>query len=81
VRRRLKRPVVVDFARQWPACLVTKEACCGAHRLARQLAPQGHEVRLMSLEYVRRYLNAQNDDCDAEAVAEASLRPTTRLSR
>ena len=34
---------------------------------------QGHEVRLMSPEYVRPYVKAQkNDDLDAEAIAEAA---------
>src|SRR5437764_2145120 len=80
VRRRLKRPAVVAFARQSPGCVVAMEACCGAHHLGRQLAAQGHEVRLMSPEYVRPYVKAQkNDDRDAEAIAEASLRPTMRF--
>jgi transposase len=56
------------------------EACCGAHHLARVLAAQGHEVRLMSPEYVRPYVKAQkNDDLDAEAIAEAATRPTMRF--
>ena len=80
VRRRLKRPAVIEFAGQSPGCVVAMEACCGAHHLARQLAAQGHEVRLMSPEYVRPYVKAQkNDDRDAEAIAEASLRPTMRF--
>ena len=80
LRRRLKRAAVVAFARQSPGCVVAMEACCGAHHLGRQLAAQGHEVRLMSPEYVRPYVKAQkNDDRDAEAIAEASLRPTMRF--
>src|SRR4051794_41453619 len=56
------------------------EACCGAHHLGRQLAPQGHEVRLMPPEYVRPYVKAQkNDERDAEAIAEAATRPTMRF--
>ena len=56
------------------------EACCGAHHLGRQLAAQGHTVRLMSPEYVRPYAKAQkNDDRDAEAIAEAATRPTMRF--
>ena len=34
------------------------EACCGAHHLGRQLVAQGHQVRLMSPEYVRPYVKA-----------------------
>jgi transposase len=56
------------------------EACCGAHHLGRLLGAQGHEVRLMSPEYVRPYVKAQkNDDRDAEAIAEAATRPTMRF--
>jgi transposase len=56
------------------------EACCGAHHLGRTLRAQGHEVRLMSPEYVRPYVKAQkNDDRDAEAIAEAATRPTMRF--
>jgi hypothetical protein len=41
---------------------------------------KGHEVRLMSPEYVRPYVKAQkNDDRDAEAIAEAATRPTMRF--
>jgi transposase len=40
----------------------------------------GHQVRLMSPEYVRPYVKAQkNDDRDAEAIAEAATRPTMRF--
>src|SRR4029450_5838866 len=43
-------------------------------------AARGHEVRLMSPEYVRPYVKAQkNDDRDAEAIAEAASRPTMRF--
>lgn len=80
LRRRLKREGLVAFARQWPSSVVAMEACCGAHHLGRQLAAQGHEVRLMSPEYVRPYVKAQkNDDRDAEAIAEAATRPTMRF--
>src|SRR3954447_26574007 len=44
------------------------------------LLGQGHQVRLMSPEYVRPYVKAQkNDERDAEAIAEAATRPTMRF--
>jgi len=56
------------------------EACCGAHHLGRLFAAHGHDVRLMSPEYVRPYVKAhKNDDRDAEAIAEAASRPTMRF--
>jgi transposase len=71
---------VIAFAAKLPACVAAMEACCGAHHMGRALAAQGHEVRLMSPEYVRPYVKAQkNDDRDAEAIAEAATRPTMRF--
>jgi transposase len=80
VRRRMRRETVIAFAAKLPTCVVAMEACCGAHHMGRTLAVQGHEVRLMSPEYVRPYVKAQkNDDRDAEAIAEAATRPTMRF--
>lgn len=63
-----------------PPCTMAMEACCGAHHMGRTLAALGHQVRLMSPEYVRPYVKAQkNDDRDAEAIAEAATRPTMRF--
>jgi transposase len=80
LRRRLSRDRLVAFLSGQPPCVVAMEACCGAHHLGRAFAAQGHEVRLMSPEYVQPYVKAQkNDDRDAEAIAEAATRPTMRF--
>ncbi len=80
VRRRLTRERVIELTNGLPRCIMAMEACCGAHHLGRLLAGQGHEVRLMSPEYVRPYVKAhKNDDRDAEAIAEAATRPTMRF--
>ena len=80
LRRRVRRDGIIALAAKLPGCVVAMEACCGAHHLGRLLAAQGHEVRLMSPEYVRLYVKSQkNDDRDAEAIAEAATRPTMRF--
>jgi transposase len=80
VRRRMRRDGVIAFAAKLPPCTMAMEACCGAHHMGRTLAALGHEIRLMSPEYVRPYVKAQkNDDRDAEAIAEAATRPTMRF--
>src|SRR5881392_4197589 len=80
LRRRTRREGVIALAAKLPGCVVAMEACCGAHHLGRLLVEQGHEVRLMSPEYVWPYVKAQkNDDRDAEAIAEAATRPTMRF--
>jgi len=80
LRRRMRREGVIKLAGKLRPCVVAMEACCGAHHLGRVLRAQGHEVRLMSPEYVRPYVKSQkNDDRDAEAIAEAATRPTMRF--
>src|ERR1700722_14345849 len=80
LRRRAKRETVIALAAKLSPCIVGMEACCGAHHLARVFAAYGHDVRLMSPEYVRPYVKAQkNDDRDAEGIAEAATRPTMRF--
>ena len=80
LRRRMAREGIAKLAAGLPACVVAMEACCGAHHLGRLLRDLGHEVRLMSPEYVRPYVKAQkNDDRDAEAIAEAATRSTMRF--
>ena len=80
LRRRMRRSALGSFVTSLRRCVVAMEACCGAHHLGRGFAAQGHEVRLMSPEYVRPYVKAQkNDDLDAEAIAEAASRPTMRF--
>ena len=80
LRRRMRRSSLESFVGGLGHCTVAMEACCGAHHLGRVFAAQGHEVRLMSPEYVRPYVKAQkNDELDAEAIAEAATRPTMRF--
>ena len=80
LRRRMNRDSVIKLASRLPACVMAMEACCGAHYLGRALHCIGHQVRLMSPEYVQPYVKAQkNDERDAEAIAEAATRPTMRF--
>src|SRR4249920_2779873 len=80
LRRRVRRDTLIGLVAKLPACIVGMEACCGAHHIGGVFAAQGHDVRLMSPEYVRPYVKAQkNDDRDAEGIAEAATRPTMRF--
>src|SRR5271167_4878640 len=80
LRRRAKRETLIGLAAKLPPCVVAMEACCGSHHVGRVFASHGHDVRLMSPEYVRPYVKAQkNDDRDAEGIAEAATRPTMRF--
>ena len=79
-RKKMNRESVIIFVAALPTCVIAMEACCGAHYLGRMLLEYGHEIRLMSPEYVQPYVKAQKtDDRDAEAIAEAATRPTMRF--
>jgi transposase len=80
-RKKLSRPQFARFTAEQPPSCVAKEACASAHLWARQMTQQGHEVRLIAPHYVKPFIKRQkNDAADAEAVVEAALRPTMRMS-
>jgi transposase len=58
------------------------EACLSAHFVSRTLRALGHEPRIIPAVYVKPFVKGQkNDYNDAEAIAEAALRPNLRLVR
>ncbi|PYE39478.1 transposase [Rhizobium sp. PP-F2F-G20b] len=80
VRRTMRRQTLIERVEKLPTCVIAMEACCGAHHLGRLFTARGHEVRLMSPEYVRPYVKAQkNDERDAEGIAERASRPTMQF--
>ena len=79
LRQKLSRNQVDIRLANMPRCLIGME-CVGAHHLSWQLKALGHDARLMPARYVRPYSKGQkNDFRDAEAIAEAVLRPTMKF--
>ncbi len=59
-----------------PRCIVGMEACLSAHFVSRSLRKIGFEPRIIPAIYVKPFIKGQkNDYNDAEAIAEAALRP------
>ncbi|MGM5028250.1 hypothetical protein AB8B02_18650 [Tardiphaga sp. 862_B3_N4_1] len=57
-------------------------ACLSAHFVSRVLRQLGHEPRIIPAIYVKPFVKGQkNDYNDAEAIAEAALRPNLRTVR
>ena len=57
VRKQLKRNQMLDFFRQVESpCVVAMEACGSAHYWGRELIKLGHEVRLISPQFVKPYV-------------------------
>ncbi|SAL05167.1 transposase [Caballeronia calidae] len=79
-RKKLNRKQLVEFFATLRACTVVMEACAGAHHMARKLATFGHEVKLISPQFVRPFVKGnKNDFVDAEAICEAASRPSMRF--
>lgn len=80
VRKTLRRYAVAHFFANLPPCLVGMEASNGAHYWTRVLTEFGHQVRLISPQFVTPYVKSnKNDRNDAEAICEAVGRPSMRF--
>ena len=72
LRKTLRREAMMPFFSELAPCLVGMEACSGAHCWARALSDLGHEVRLISPQFVTPYVKSnRNGRNDAEAICEA----------
>lgn len=79
LRKRLSRSELVPFIAKLPPCRIGMEVCGGANYWSRRFRGFGHEVRLMSPQFVKPYVKTnKNDTNDAEAICEAVSRPTMR---
>jgi Transposase len=71
---------LTDAFEKLPPCIVGMETCLSAHFVSRTLRALGHEPRIIPAIYVKPFLKGQkNDYNDAEAIAEAALRPNLRV--
>jgi transposase len=78
--RRIRRLGLRDVFEKLQPCIVGMEACLSAHFVSRALRALGHEPRIIPAIYVKPFVKGQkNDYNDAEAIAEAALRPNLRF--
>jgi len=78
--RAVSRTRLATLLADQPACIVAMEACATSHHWGRIAQSHGHEVRLVPAAYVKPFVKRQkNDRADAEAIAEAAMRPTMRF--
>jgi len=80
VKKKLRRKQVLAYFANLPACLVAMEACGGSHYWAREIGKLGHEVKLISPQFVKPYVKGnKNDYNDAEGICEAAGRASMRF--
>lgn len=76
LRKKIKRLALISTFEKLPRCIIGMEACLSAHFVSRTLRKLGFEPRIIPAKYVKPFNKGQkNDYNDAEAIAEAALRP------
>lgn|SRR3989338_2528787 len=75
LQKRLSRTEFIEFMGRVDCDVVVMEACGGANHWARRFTALGHQVKLISPQFVKPYLKSnKNDAKDAEAICEAASR-------
>ena len=78
--RAVSRARLAALLAEQPACIVAMEACATSHHWGRVAQRHGHDTRLIPAAYVKPFVKRQkNDRADADAIAEAALRPNMRF--
>ena len=79
LKKKLSREKVPEFIATLPSCRIVFEACGGANFWAREFKKMGHDVNIVSPQFVKPFVKGnKNDSNDAEAIVEAASRPSMR---
>jgi transposase len=75
-KRRVMRDQLLEVVAQIERCTIVVEACTGAFYWARKFEELGHQVKIISPQYVKPFVRRQkNDGNDAEAICTAARQP------
>ena len=78
LRQKLSPGQVEQRLANLPTCLIGMEACVGAHHLSRQLLALGHDVKLISAQFVKPFRKSHKNDFRRAAPCTArSARPSS----
>jgi transposase len=76
LKRRVMRDQLLDIVAQVERCTIVVEACTGAFCWARKFETLGHQVKIISPQYVKPFVRRhKNDGNDAEAICTAARQP------
>src|ERR1700748_3018240 len=80
LKKKFTQRQLIAFTANLQTCLIGMEACSGGDVLGRTLRQQGHDVKVISCQFVKPLLKSnKNDFIDAEAIAEAVDRENMRF--
>ena len=76
LKRRVMRDQLFSTIAQVERCTIVLEACTGAFYWQRKFEALGHQVKIISPQYVKPFVRRQkNDGNDAEAICTAARQP------
>ena len=76
-KKRLKREQLLSEISKLPACTIAMEACGTSQYWGRTFSTSGHQVKLISPQFVKPFVKTnKNDKNDAAAIVEAASRPS-----
>lgn len=80
LKQKLSRKELLLFTATLLPCRIAMEACGGSHYWARKFKEQGHDPVLIAAQFIKPFKKTtqKNDAHDAEAIAEAAMRPSMR---
>lgn len=75
LKKRISRNELAEYIVNLPSCTIVMESCGGANYWARKFSKMGHQVKLISPQFVKPFVKTnKNDANDAEAIVEAASR-------
>jgi len=78
--KRLSRGELAAYIANLASCIIVMESCGGANYWARVFQRSGHQVKLISPQFVKPFVQTnKNDANDAQAIVEAASRPSMRF--
>lgn len=79
-RKKFSRQKLIQVLSILEITTIAMQAWRGCHWLTRKCREFGHKVKLFPPQYVKPYVKTnKNDFIDADAIAEATARPTMRF--
>lgn len=80
LKKKISRSKLLDTIAQLPPCTIAMEACGGSNYWYRKFSTHGHNVKLISPQFVKPFVKTnKNDRNDSEAICEAASRPAMRF--
>lgn len=80
LRKRLMRDQLPAFVATLPPSVIAMEACASAHDWARRFRAMGHEVKLISPQFVKPFVKGnKTDGNDTEAICDALRQQNMRF--